>query len=217
MKRNNKGSQLHGEIKGIQGLIDNMGNELFTIETELPQDSKVPAILRFSLRIRRIQQLLDMIGTRIDRIDCSLTNGNITIGNPPPRQETTHSLKQAHDLQISFEDKGSASVSINGLVPFQVPPVPAYLLQILAIDTGNTSALFANDPLVPFKSFDEIISHMMNFAGGRKYTKDAARTGVFRLRRIMAQQGFHKLIQTNRRLGAYRFALRRKDNSTLAA
>lgn len=217
MKRNNNGNRVHVIIKNIQGFIDNISDDLFAIKNDLPQDSRVPAILRSHARIKRIQDLLDMIGTKIDKIDCELTNGAVIVPVPPPPPEVSPRFKQAHNLQISFEDQGMAFVSIDGFVPFQVSPVSAHLLQILAIDTGDTSALYANDPLVPFKSYDEIISGMMGLKGGRKYTKDAARTGIYRLRKIMAREGFHGLIHTNRQLRAYRFGLRRKNHSPLGA
>jgi hypothetical protein len=213
MKKNNNGNRVHVIIKNIQGFIDNMGDDLFAIETELPPGSRDPAILRFHARIKRIQSLLDTISTKIDKIDCEFTNGAIIMPVPPQH----HEASQAHNLQISFENQGTAFVSINGLVPFQVSPVLAHLLQILAIDTGNTRALYANDSLVPFKSNDEIISGMMELTGGRKYTKGAARTGIYRLRKIMAREGFHGLIHTNRQLRGYRFALRRKNYSPWGA
>lgn len=215
MKKNKNGNRVHGIIKIVQGFINTMGDDLFAIETELPQDSRVPAILRFHTRIKRVQDVLDMISTKIDEIDCEFTNGGIIVPVPPQPDEASPRFKQAHNLQISFEDQGTAFVSIDGFVPFQVSPNSAHLLQILAIDTGNTRAVYANDPLVPFKSYDEVISGMMGLTGGRKYTKDAARTAVYRLRKIMAREGFHGLIHTNRQLRGYRFALRRKNCSPL--
>ena len=210
MKWNESHSQLHEEIKNIQDLIDEVSDEIFIIETEMPQDSKLPAISRFAKRIERIKNLVDMTITKVDVIEYIVTNTNTPPEGPPISQEPNHLPKEAHELQITFLESGSASVSIDGLAPFQVSPMLGHLLQALAFDTGDTNALYPDDALVPFKTYDEIIMIVTRFGGGSRYTKAAVRTGVHRLRQIMAEESFPGLIQTNRRLRAYRFALRRK-------
>ncbi len=217
MKWNNLHSQLHEEIQGIQGLIDEVDSEVFIIETEMPQDRKVPAISRFLKRIRLIKNLVETVSTKVDVIDCILADIRALPTDLPEQQEPEDFPKQVHDLQITYLESGSASVSINDLVPFQVSAMMGHLLNALAIDTKDTNALYPDDPLVPFKSYDEIILHMVQFGGGGQYTKAGIRTGVYRLRQAMAEQGFAGLIQTNRRLQAYRFALRRRTSSPRAA
>ncbi len=165
-------------------------------------------------KLKRAVHLNDNIGIKLDEIIWTITEGGMTWEDPPRRD--TRPFKKAHKLHISFEADGTASVTVNDLLPFQVPPVSGALLHILAMDTANTAAHRADDPLVPFKSYDEIISNMNKMLRNRKFTKNALRQGIHRLRKMLAFHGFDGLLQTNRQERAYRLAVRRKNNSTRA-
>jgi hypothetical protein len=126
-------------------------------------------------------------------------------------------LNDSISIKISFEADGTASVSFDDSVPFRVPPVLAYLLQLLAMDTSCMDWIDSDDPLVPFKSYGEIAAAMTKILGDRKFTRGALRQGIHRLRKTLACHGFDGLLQTNRLRGAYRIAVRRKKNPTLAS
>ncbi len=216
MRKKSTDNYVLEKIRVIRPWIDGLDEELDDVALNLSEKGTLHTVSRSLPKVRIAKTLTENISIEIDKMEHKLSQGS-AVRSCPSTRSIPHPLKQVHRLQISFEADGMASAYIDDLVPFRLPPVLASLLQVLAMDTGTARALCADDPLVPYKSYEEIISNMTIMLGGRGYTKGALREGIYRLRRIMAEHDFDGLIQTNRRLGAYRLALRRKSNSPIAA
>jgi hypothetical protein len=164
-------------------------------------------------KLQRAQTLHDDVSVTLDEIHWMLVEGGGAGAGVPRRGSRPPQF--ARSLQLSFVADGTASVTIDGSLPFSLPPVLAALLQTLAGDIGEAS--LSEDSLVPFKTYGEIISSMAQILGGAVFTEGALKQGIHRLRKILAFQGFAGLIQTNRRSRAYRFAVQRKASSAAAA
>ena len=198
-----------GKIKKIHPTIDDLDNVLDILELELREAGRLPDARRFLSIIRNAKSLLENISEEIDEMEHEVSERPQEHTNPPP--PPFFSLTQIHKLRIVVGALGTAEVFIDDLVPFSLPPNLASLLEFLAMDDGIAGTQNGNDPLVPFKNIYWLLLNMTKILGGKPYTKHALRQSVYRLRKIMADNGFNGLIQTNRQLGAYRVALRRKN------
>jgi hypothetical protein len=164
-------------------------------------------------KLRKAQAMNDDVGIKLDELQYILAEGGVLDGIA--RCRAPQQLQQARKLQVMFGADGSASVAVDDLMPFSVPPVLAKLAQILAVGKGNTQVDCPEDPFVPFKSFDEIISIMAKSLD-RDFSESALKQSIHRLRKILSFHGFGGLLQTNRQKRAYRLAVRRQKDSIIA-
>ncbi len=214
MNKKSNEDELFERVRRAHILMDDLSIELDWIVCTLRDDVAALKDPQLPARIKRAFELTEDLSIEFDCIEWKLKNGgkprvDSSRYDPPP-------LRQAHKLRVLFEADGTASVYVDDLFPFHVTRVLAFVLQVLAMDTGNRTALYTEDPLVPFKTYEEILSNMTRMFGYRGFTQGALRQAIYRLRKIMAKHNFNGLLQTNRQLGAYRFAVRRETDSTIA-
>jgi hypothetical protein len=199
------------KIRVIQPIINKLEEELVILDLEFSEAGSLPIARRLFPKIKNAQVLVENISKEIDGMKSNVTRKPPDKPNPVPKLLFSR-LNQIHTLRITPGAFGAAEVSINNHVPFSLPPNLASLLEILAADEGIPGTPNGNDPLVPFKKAYMILLDMTKILGGKQYTKHALRQSIYLLRKIMTENGFDGLIQTNRQLGAYRLALRRKQN-----
>jgi hypothetical protein len=137
------------------------------------------------------------------------TAGNGMAGGHSERH-VSRNFTQAMKIRISFNADGTASVFIDNLRPFPVSPICGKLAEALAMDSGNKDAARDGDPLVPFKTVEELCAHM-TAALNRNFTQAALKQAIYRLRRTLSSYGYGGLLQTNRKMRGYRLAVRRQQ------
>ena len=112
--------------------------------------------------------------------------------------------KGIEKIRIGRRGDGSATVEIEQYPEVRLPSMLADLLEILCTDPGSSG-----DGLVGYKSPEEMALRLGKRAD-RPLKKHAVIQNVFRLRRILEQNGGNRyLVQSNNRRG-YRFALKKK-------
>ncbi len=165
-------------------------------------------------KVRKIQTMNDNVSIGLDEIEYLIKEHGVP---GAPRQPSEYPpSERAWRFQISYDDVGTASVTVNDSQPFRVPPVLAVLLDVLAQETGDANRACVEDSLVPFKTYDEILPKMTE-ALGREFTERALKQAVCRLRRILERRGFAGLLQTNRLKRGYRLAVWRKKDAAAVA
>ncbi len=171
----------------------------------------------FRRKIRRAQKLNDDISIALDELEFEYSMRD---GDAPEAGASRCDARQmmlARRVQVAFKPDGTASVTIDDFVPFSVPPTLALLLQVLAKDTGTTNGNGNEDPLVAWKPFKEVVSAMRLLPGSKKFTEGALKQDIHRLRGILSLRRFGALLQTNRRLRAYRIAVLRSIQPALTS
>jgi hypothetical protein len=141
--------------------------------------------------------------------DDPFTAGN-GMGSGRSDRHVSRHFTHAMRIRISFNADGTASVFIDNLRPFTVSPICGKLTAALAMDSGNKDEACDGDPLVPFKTVEELSAHM-TAALNRNFTQAALKQAVYRLRRTLRLYGYDGLLQTNRKMGGYRLAVRRQQ------
>ncbi len=198
------------KINGLQPLIDDLDEKLDKLDNDFPRESGSSRVADLLSAIKSAKTLIANIGTVVDAIQFELSQINWDNENPPPKP-VFRPLRQIRRLEIQPGELGGAEVSIDDMVPFYISQNLAALLEILARDAGIMISKTGGDPLVPFKNIHDIIDSMEEELGGEPLTPHALEQTICRLRNALAENGFAGLIQTNRRLRAYRIALRRKN------
>jgi hypothetical protein len=202
------------KVKVIHSMIDKLDEELIILDLGFSEAGSLPIVRRLFPNIKNAQVYVENIRKEIDEMKLNVTPKPPDKPNPGPKPPFPR-LNQIHTLTIKFGAFGAAEVSINNHVPFFLPPNLASLLEILAMDEGIPGTQNGNDPLVGFKKTYMILLSMTKILGGKQYTKHALRQSIYRLRKILSENGFDGLIQTSRQLEAYRLALRRKQNPNI--
>lgn len=155
----------------------------------------------------------DKVGIKLDTVEWILRERGIL--RPAPRRNEKPAVLAAWQIQISYDAGGVAYVTVDDLQPFRVPPVLGFLAHILALETDNGDRNRPEDPLVPYKSYEEILSKMAEVLG-REFTDRALKQAVCRLRKILKRHDLDGLLQNSRLKRAYRLAVRRKKGPAVA-
>lgn len=137
-------------------------------------------------------------------------------GDQNPRHPMAAQIQQACRFHVTIGSDGRGTISVDDVLEIKVPPVPARLAQVLAMDAGDMSSDCAEGPFVPYKTVPFMIEHMRRLLG-RDFTESALKQAVYRLRKILAGRGCAGLLETNKFKTAYRVRLRRTRICAAAA
>jgi hypothetical protein len=116
--------------------------------------------------------------------------------DPPP--------DPAWKIEITYLPEGAALVRINAGPAFVLTEKLARLLEILA-----SGPVECDDGTVGWKQTATVISQLSRHGGGNEMSAKAFNNQVYRLRRALANAGYHpKLVTRHRVSGSLRFLLR---------
>ncbi len=160
-------------------------------------------------KFRRAQKLNDEVSIALDELEQEIFGRDGDAPEAVASRRDARQLTLVRRVQVAFKPDGTASVAVDEFVPFDLPPTLALLLQVLAKDTGTTNGNGNDDPVVPWKPFKDVVSAMRLLPGCKNFTESALKQDIHRLRGILSLRRFGDLLQTNRRLRAYRFAVLR--------
>lgn len=123
---------------------------------------------------------------------------------PRRRRDSLPIVSPAWMLDITYQTDGSAWVRINEQHEFRLPPKLGQLLELLAADNGR-----AADGSVDWKPADSLRAALAKASSAAPLDEHTFNQRVHRLRDELVAQKLHPgLVQYNRELQAYRFALR---------
>ena len=165
-------------------------------------------------KVKKAQTYCENTRNKLDEIEIMLLNNRKPHVSPRCGEEPP--VQRAWVLLISYDTGGRPFVTVDDSQPFRVTPVLAALISTLALDSSNGYGDCADDPLVPYKSYDEILSRMTEILG-REFTERALRQAVCRLRKILKLRRLGGLLETSRLRRAYRLAVWRKKVTPAAA
>ena len=165
-------------------------------------DASIRDLLR---EVRLARAGLDAQVDRLDRLELDLVEllgGRFAgpVGPLPPGPG-----RVAHNLEIEARHDGFAVVSIDGGRKFVLAPQLAEVFRFIATGEKERSD---KDPLVGWRSRDEVLDLLMESAG-RRFPRRYVNNLAHRLRQALRKAGYDwNLIQTHRQKGV-RFALKR--------
>ncbi len=152
-----------------------------------------------------LAELLEELALKPDALVVAVGSPRVKrgIGNVAPLGSPNS--RAASSLEIAEQDDGSFRVRIDGRPEFKLSPLLGALLSILAAENG-----FQPGEKVSWKILSEIPG-LLESKTSKKFSEHAVSQLVSRLRKELFANGENPgLVQTNRRLGAVRFAFQRK-------
>ncbi len=159
-------------------------------------------------KLKQFVRLFDKLDVLLSEILCMLRALGL------PRAGPSGDSRPVQANRLSIAPKGDGSVlTVDDFPPLRLPRVLAALLYNLALDGGGSDENHAGDPLVPFKSYEELSFNMQKMLGKTRYSERALKQGIYRLRKLLSKRRLDALIQTDRQGKGYRFALRRTGPS----
>lgn len=157
---------------------------------------------KLARELEKFQKINDEVGIALDNFQYRLKEA--CFPNRKSGRTKRRPLEHAHSLRLSWKPNGSATVSIDNILPFALPPVSAHLLEVLAMDREDADP--ADRPYVAFKGYGTIRAEMSRRLG-RPYKEHALKQAICRLRLQLFPYGCDALVTNNRHKKAYRLVL----------